>query len=481
MSHNRYRIILTSLLLLAVPATALAQRGGNVEILDEFTIEPDSLVVTVSATGVIEPERSVDLTFEQSGPVDNVCEREDDELARRVCVQEGDSVRQGDILAQLDADELRAAVREAEIALELQELALEALIEPPREVDVIAAQAAVAAAEAAIPAAGFGPTREQVEIARVQADLARNQLWQTQLNRDIVLDRGREFYDGNVGEIQQEGAVSAAEFDVTIADAQIEATIRSGGGAGAIASAEAQLVQSQIALEDLLNGPDAVDLLRFEIQLDQARLSLELAQASLEDSQIVAPFDGVVAQYNLTPGENPPIDQPAVQIIDNSAFYVELGIDESDVVDIAVGQTVSLRLDALPEAEISGTIERIAITPDPTATTIVYRARVLLDPTEANVRVGMSTTATIVTQELTDVLIVPNRFIRVDRETQQAFVTIQRPDEQFEEIPVTLGERNAQISQITSGVEPGQRIVQIPRETLGLGEVLGGNPGEQPE
>ncbi|MEO1442661.1 MAG: efflux RND transporter periplasmic adaptor subunit, partial [Chloroflexota bacterium] len=341
-------------------------------------------------------------------------------------------------------------------------------------------EAAVAAAEASIPAAGFGPTREQVEIARVQAELSRNQLWQTQLNRDIILSTGREFYDGNVGEIQQEGAVSAAEFGVDIAEAQIEATIRSGGGAGAIASAEAQLVASQIALENLLEGPDDVDLLRFEIQLDQARLSLESARSALEDSQIAAPFDGVVAQYNLTPGEDPPVDQPAVQIIDNSAFYVELGIDESDVVDIAVGQSVSLRLDALPEAEISGTIERIAITPDPTSTTVVYRARVRLDPTEANVRVGMSTTATIVTRELNDVLIVPNRFIRVDRDSQQAFVTIQRPDERFEEIPVVLGERNAQISQIVSGVEPGQRIVQIPRETLGLGAVLDG-PGEQPE
>ncbi|MEL6271892.1 MAG: HlyD family efflux transporter periplasmic adaptor subunit, partial [Chloroflexota bacterium] len=438
MTEHRYRIMLVSLLLLTLPATALAQRGADVEILDEFTVEPDSLIVSVSATGVIEPERSVDLAFELSGPVANICGREDDDLAQRICIQEGDSVRQGDILAQLDADELEAAVREAEIALELQELALESLVAPPREVDIIAAEAAVAAAEASIPAAGFGPTREQVEIARVQAELSRNQLWQTQLNRDIILSTGREFYDGNVGEIQQEGAVSAAEFGVDIAEAQIEATIRSGGGAGAIASAEAQLVASQIALENLLEGPDDVDLLRFEIQLDQARLSLESARSALEDSQIAAPFDGVVAQYNLTPGEDPPVDQPAVQIIDNSAFYVELGIDESDVVDIAVGQSVSLRLDALPEAEISGTIERIAITPDPTSTTVVYRARVRLDPTEANVRVGMSTTATIVTRELNDVLIVPNRFIRVDRDSQQAFVTVQRPDERFEEIPVVL-------------------------------------------
>lgn len=464
MKHYRITWLLVSVLILTLPATAAAQRRGEVEILDEYTVEPDALVVTVSATGVIEPERSVDLNFETSAPV------------AEVLVQEGDTVQEGEVIAELDADEAEAALREAEITLELQELSFEALVEPPREVEVVAAQAAVAAAEAAVPAAGFGPTPQQIEIARTQAELARNQLWQTQLNRDIRNQIGDQFRGGRPDMIQQEGLVASAEIGVGIADANIDATIRSGGGAGAIASAEAQLVQAQIALENLIDGPDAVQLLEVEIELDRARLAVERARVAVEQARLEAPFDGIVAQDNLTIGEVPPVDQAAMQIVDNSAFYVELSIDESDVVDIAVGQDVALRLDALPETEVTGTITRISITPDPTSTTVVYRARVQVDPTEANIRVGMSTTATITTQELEDVLVVPNRFIRIDRDTQQAFVTIQRPDEQFEEIPVELGERNSTVSQIVSGLEPGQRIVQVPRETLGLGDVLGGPP-----
>jgi len=447
-----------------VPGAAHAQRRDEVEILDDYAVEPGALVVTVTATGVIEPERSVGLNFEASSPV------------IEVLVQEGDSVRVGDTLALLDADELRAALREAEIALELQQLAYEALVEPPRNVDVAAAEASVAASEAAVDAAGFGPTQEQIQIARVQAELARNQLWQTQLTRDIRNEIAPMFRGGMPDMIRQEANVTGAELDVAVAQANIEATIRSGGGLGAIGSAEAQLVQAQIALEDLLNGPDKVDLLKFEIQLDQAELAVERARTALEQSELLAPFNGIVAQDNLIVGEVPPANLPALQLVDNSAYYVELAIDESDVVDIAVGQPVLLRLDALPEADVTGAITRISITPDPTSTTVVYRARVQLDPSDANIRVGMSTTATITTQELNDVLVVPNRFVRIDRQTQQAFVTIQNANGRFEEIPIVLGERNANVSQVLSGLEPGQRIVQVPRETLGLDAALDGPP-----
>jgi len=464
-THNIQRWLLLALLAVAVPGTALAQ-GGEIEVLDEYEVVPDSFTEEVTATGAIEPARSVDLNFEFSAPVEEIM------------IQEGDSVRQGDMLALLDAEDLRAALREAEIALELQQLAYQSLIEPPREVDVTAAEAAVAAAEAGIPAAGFGPSRQQVRIAELQSELARNQLWQTQLQRDIHFQIGPEFRGGRAADIQQEAGVERAEFDAVIAETNIEATQRSGGGAGAIANAEAQLVRTQIALEDLLEGPDQVQLLNLEIQLDQAELAVEQAQVSLGRTELEAPFDGIVSQNNLTAGELPPQGPlPALQIIDNNTYFVELGIDESDVVSIRPGQSVSLRLDALPETEVTGEITRISLLPQENTSTVTYTAQVQLDPTSANIRVGMSTTATVTTEELQDVLVVPNRFVRIDQDTQQSFVTVQDGENNFEEIPVTLGARNANQSVITSGVEPGQRIVQIPRESFSLDDAFGGPPG----
>ncbi len=465
----QYIITRASLLLvgalLVLPGVALAQQGGDLQILDEYEVVPAGFREEVTATGAIEPARSVDLNFEMSAPVEEIM------------VQEGDSVRRGDVLARLESDDLRAGLRESEIALELQQLAYEALIDPPRDVDVAAAEAAVEAAAASVSSAGFGPTQEQIRIAELQAQLSRNQLWQTQIQRDIHFQIGPEFRGGRAADIQQESSVTRAEFDVAVSQANIEATRRSGGGAGAIANAEAQLVRAQVALDDLLSGPDQVQLLNFEIQLDQAELALEQAQVALERTELEAPFDGIIAQNNLTVGELPPQGPGgAIQVVDNSTYFVELGIDESDVVDIQNGQPVSLRLDALPEANVTGEITQIDLLPDPAASTVVYRARVQLNPSTENIRVGMSTTASITTQELQDVLVVPNRFIRIEPDTQQAYVTIQSGENSIEEIEVTLGARNSNNSVITSGVEPGQRLVQVPRETLGLEDALNAAP-----
>jgi HlyD family secretion protein len=462
------RKLLLFALVLCVGALTTAAQDDNDDgdiVQDSFTVRPDMLMVTVSATGVIDPIRAVNLNFEASAPVEEVL------------VQEGDVVRQGEMIARLDASDLAAALREAEIALELQQLAYESLIAPPREVDIAAAEAAVAAAEAGIDAAGFGPTREQVEVARLNAELARNQLWQAQLNRDILLSVNPEFRGGYDNELQTLSRVEQAEIGAQVAEANIQATAQQGGGLGAIANAEAQLVRSQVSLDQLLRGPDAVDLLEFEIQLDQAELAVEQAQVALRRSELEAPFNGVIAENNLTVGELPPATRPAVELIDNSAYYVDLSVDENDVVDVQLGQTVTLRLDALPETQVTGIISRISLLPDPTSSVVVYRARVELDPTDAPIRVGMSTTATITTRQLQDVLVLPNRFIRIDRETQEAFVTVQTGDTQFTELPVVLGERNNERSQIVSGLEPGQVVVQVPRDAPGI-ELLfsGGGP-----
>lgn len=449
------------------PTWALAQDDAD-PVLDQDNVRLGTISVTVTATGTVNPVRSVALNFEGSAPV------------QEVFVQEGDTVQAGDLIATLDADDLRAALREAEIALELQILAYEALIDDPRPEDVAAAEAAVIAAEASVDAAGFGPTPEQIEIARVNAELARNQLWQTQLRRDILFDLPPEFRGGRSNMLQTEAGVEQAEFGVSVADANIEATIRSGGGLAAIGNAEAQLVRAQVALDQLLRGPDEVDLLTFEIRLDEARLAVEQARIAIEQTELEAPFTGVISESNLTVGELPPAGQPAVELVDNSSFFVDLAIDENDVVDVQLGQSVSLRLDALPETQVTGTITRLSILPDPTSTVVVYRARVELDPVEgAQVRVGMSTTATIVTRELNDVLVLPNRFIRIDRETEQAYVTVAVPgtDNQFREIPVVLGARNSEESQIIDGdIEAGDAVVQVQRDAPGVEVIFGGPP-----
>lgn len=447
-----------------------AQEAGqaNSLIQDETVVTVSDLEVTVNATGTILPARTVSLAFEVSSlPVSELL------------VQEGQYVRKDDLLARLDADDLEMSLRNAQISLEMQQLAYDALVAPPRDVDVAVAEAAVTSAQASVNAAfDTGPKAADTEIARLQAELARNALWQAQLERDQIVnpDYPDNFPAHLIPEIPDEtrrrleAGLQQVDIGIAIAQANYDSVASQGPNVGSLGAANAALIAARIQLDRLLNGPDEIEVQQAELQLEQARLLVELAQANLDRVTLVAPFDGVIANSDLIVGELPPVSG-AIEMIDDREFYVDLAIDETEIADIQVGQPVSLTLDALPEASITGRITRVAQTPTRIGQVVTYVARVTLEPTMEPIRVGMNTTATIQVQQLSDVLTLRNRFIRIDRATQQAYVTIQHDDGHFEEVEVELGLRNETTSQIVSGLSAGQRVVLLPREEM---NILGG-------
>lgn len=448
-----------------------AQSADRSEVLiqDETTVEVGDLSVTISATGVVMPARQVALAFELAAPV------------KEILVQPGQAVLAGDVLARLDAPDLWANLESARLALELQQIAYDALTTPPREVDIAAARAALNAAWAQVNAANAtAPSSTQQEIARLQTELARNRLWQQQLQLGERLNPPQPPPGVPVSAIpvlseeqrqQFEAALRQADYEVLIAIANQESLASRGPDVGSLSAANAQVVSAQAQLDRLLNGPSELDLRAAELELERAQLAFELAENNLRRSELRAPFNGVVARVNLTLGEVPPANTGAIELIDTSSYYIDLAVDETDVVSVTPGQAVSLAFDALPETRISGKVTRIAPAPTRIGQVVTYTTRVTLDPTSEPVRAGMNATATIVIDQLENVLLLRNRFIRIDRSTQEAFVTVQRSDGDFEERKVELGLRNETHSQIVSGLEAGQRVVLLPRESLvpGLG------------
>lgn len=457
-------------------------------IIDETTPELGTLTVVVTGSGTLMPRRQVPLAFAAGGVV------------AELLVEEGQVVAEGDVLAALDAADFEAALRDAQIGFDLQRAAFDALNAEPREVDIAAAEAALTAAQASFNAALFTqPSDSDVEIARLQRELAGNQLWQVQLQRDAAtqaftldpvtrgdlpedisgvvpdsaIDEVNDIIDainaqavtGSGNLLQLEAAIRQSDYGVQIADARYNSVLNAGPDLGALASANAARVQAQVALERLLNGPSEFDLRLAEIDLQRAQLALEQAEASLAFTRLTAPFDGVIAVVNVVAGEPPP-NGPAMVLMDPGGYYVDLAVDETDIVNVQVGQRVSLRFDALPDTPLTGTVSRVALTPVDAGQLVTYLTRVILDPNTAPIRVGMSATARITISELESVLILRNRFIRIDRSTQQAYVTVALEGGRYQEIPVTLGLRNETHSQIVSGLEPGQKVVLLERATF---------------
>jgi HlyD family secretion protein len=474
---------------LGVRAARQAQQTADeqtTEILDEMIAQRGDLRVTVSATGAVTPVRQVPLLFEGTGVV------------TEVLVNAGDTVRAGDVLARLDTVQAEALLNEAALALDVQRRAYELLISPPRPEDIAVAQAALNSALAAMnAAASSGVSAQDQEIAYLQSELARNQLWQAQLQRDLaasvqgwspdvtallpnggadvpteLIDRANAALAGLMPSMSApdvssfESSLNQAQYGVEIADSNYNAALSRGGDTAGAASAQAAATAAQIALDRLTNGASQRDLAMAEIGLRQAELTVEAAQAALNRALLIAPFAGVIAVNNLVVGELPPTQAAAMLLVDNSRFYVDVAVDETDVVDLALDQTTEIDFDALPDQLLTGHVSRINLLPTVVGQLVNYRVRVTLDPTEQPVRVGMTVTATIIVDELRGVLTLPNRFIRLDRMSGQAYVTIIGDDGTAREVAVTLGLRNEIESQVLSGLDEGAHVVLVPRATL---------------
>ncbi len=436
-----------------------------VTVEDEFVIAKGNLVVTVSATGSITPVEQLPLTFDFSAPV------------REILVKAGQSVKAGDVLARLDAPDLENALATAQLGLTAQQSSYDALTRPARDVDIAVAEAAVISAQSQAASASLGADPEQIEIARLQAELSRNQLWQAQLSRDLPAAAAQQAADqaGALGfsvtvpdydpADNVTSAITQAQNGVALADVNAAGVENTPADIGALASANAQLIAAQNQLDLLVNGATDLQLEIAETQLQIAALGVKQAENALNRAVLVAPIAGVVALNNLVVGEVPP-QGAAMNIIDSSAYYVDVAVDETDIVNVAVGQAVSLRLDALPDTKIQATVTRVALTPIRTGQLVTYIVRVTLDPSEAPIRVGMTTTATIIVNQLNDVIALPNRFIRIDSVSQQAYVTVQESSDKFTQIPVVLGVRNDTQSEIVSGLAVDQKVVLIPRASF---------------
>jgi HlyD family secretion protein len=468
------------------------QEAREARILDTLVVERGDLVVSVNATGTITPLRQLPLAFQLSGvPV------------QQVNVQSGQRVNEGDIIASLEASDFEVNLADAELGLQSQQQVVDALTAPARVADIEAAEAALTAAQAQFNAAvQTAPGAEEVEIARLQSEIARNQLWQGQLQRDnigapppltippeigaILPEEVEEDVASQLQSINAENEAQAEtqrlsansglqqlEIGVDIADLQLQSTRQRGADPGAVASANAQRTQAQIALEQLQDGPDELQLQLAGIGLETAELAVEQAQQALEQARLRAPFDGILAQNNLTVGELPP-QGAAVVLLDDSGYYVDLPVDETDIVDVQPGQRVEFDVDALPDATVTGIVESIAYTPIDVEQLVAYNTRVRLTVEDVPIRAGMTVTGSIIIQERDDVLLVRNNFIRFNRVSGDAFVTVRRDNGTFEEQMVILGERNERFSEVQSGLEAGETLVLLPREEDDNAGLFGG-------
>jgi HlyD family secretion protein len=436
-------------------------------------VESGSISSTVNATGNIEPDAELSLTFRTPGEV------------QAVYVVDGQTVQAGDLLAELDTTDLTLSLAQARVSLEINQAQLAKLVEPPAIKDLAASQAgvevaqtSVAGAEAALESARAayrdllaGQSEEERTVNRAQMLQAEANVKQAQQAYDQVKDRP------DVGALPQSAelermtiALELARAQAALAEqppteAELAAALNQIAQAEvSLRQAQSNLITAQNNLQTLLEGPDAQDVRIAEAQVQQAQLAVLQAERSLDNARLVAPAGGVVSQVTIRAGEQAVSGAPAVVLSDLDRLQLVVLVDEIDVRQIALGQPVSLRVDAFPDASLTGTVSQIAPTPSNVGDVIAYEVTITPEAGDLPLRAGLSATAIITTAQVEGVLVVPNRFIQRDRESGRAFVyKLVAGGPVLQE--VELGLRNEQASQVLAGLQAGDELALVARSS----------------
>lgn len=426
-----------------------AQRSADLSEYETVAARRDTLVATVNASGSVQPESQVSLTFLSGG------------LLAQMHVEPGQRVEAGAELARLDTRQLELNVAQAEATLLINETRLAQTQAGPEPADIAAAAAAVESAQAGLGRLLAGPTAYDLRSAKLSVDAARNQLWSAQAQRDSI--------KGNP--LSTQGAIDAAEAQVLVAEINVQQAILAQErltepvSEADISLARSQLAQAEAQLQKLQQIPKEEDIAVAAAQVEQARAALEQARLRLEDAILTTPFSATVLATSATVGELVGAAVPVVVLGDLEMYHVDTSIDETDIGRVQLAQDVTITLDAFPDVRLSGRVTRVDPLGRVTQGVVSYDVQVRVLSNEVALRPNMTAIVDIVVDRKEGVLVVPNRAVR--RETGgRRYVEILSGGEVKQRF-VTTGLNNELVTEIVSGVDEGEEVVvSAPRENV---------------
>lgn len=412
-------------------------------VVNEIAV--DTGVDVVSAEARLVPAEAVSLALSAGGRVTAVFVAAGDSVdAGDLLVQLDDAAAQAAVdqaeaaLAQADAgiDAARAqltvaqrAVGTARTGVAAAEAALALAEAPPRPEEIAALQGSVSAANSAISQAAARRDGLSSGATDAQRQAAEAQLAAAIAEEAVIQDQYDEINRNGIGgpvEEQTRLALAAAQANVSAARAALadvnagatDADRRGASAAVGVSVAQRDAAAAQLAL--LEAGPRAEQVQIAAVEVDratavvaqaeaavlqaeaavaqaeaarsQAAAGLNAARAALERLVLRAPAAGIVAAVDLTVGDVVAPAVPVITIADLERWQVETtDLTELDVVAVAVGMPVSVRLDALPDNEVAGRVSDIARTAGLSRGDVTYAVTIdLLDTAGLPLRWGMT-------------------------------------------------------------------------------------------
>jgi HlyD family secretion protein len=445
----------------AVPGAGSAQASAASG--EHVTVAKGAIQNTVIATGKVTARSSSTVAFSHSGSV------------VALLVKEGDQVKKGQPMASLDTRDLK------QTALQQQASYLSALasysqtIQGPTKAQLASAQAALASAQSAYSDLFVSPSDNS--LANLHATLlnAEAALKQKQAAYDMAYKRNPAGIGGSSAGLDLEKATN----DYNAAKANYDQEFEKPKN-GSIASASAQIASAKASLAALT--PVSETIAQSKAKLDQAYSAWQQAEDNVTAATIVSPYDGLVTSIYFEVGDWQNTGSPAIDIADFVQPIFEVNVDETDLGSVKTGKNARILLQTYPDTPISATVQSIAKTSTTSGGIVTYKVKLAMstaNQAQTDVLLGMSGTSEIVTQDIKDALLVPNRALIADSTTKGYSVQRLMTNGKVETVAVKLGAINADNAQVLQGVTDGDTLI-VPSTTPLTGVRPGGGVGAMP-
>lgn len=377
-------VLVVALVVAAVIKGRQKPKGTKVAV---EAVQKRTIKEIVSASGKMYPEVEVKISSDVSGEI------------VELFVEEGDTVKQGQLLAKVDPDAYQSIVERTEASLDQSR-------------------------------AQLANVRSGVSSADAQIDQARAQIRQI----EAQITNQKNIHQRNT-QLLKDGVVSQADFEASQAQLRVLE--------GNLASAQANLKVAQAAWQASKEQVSAS-----EFMVKAAEATLKESKTSLRRTAIYAPMNGIVSLLNVKKGERvvgtaQMSGTELLRIANFNFMEVQVEVSENDVLRVARGNKVEIEVDAYPDRKFTGYVTHIASSAANTATTtaaattsqatnFIVKIRVdnesyqdlLQKGKRFPFRPGMSASVNINTNTVSDVLTVPIQAVTVrekeDKDNQKA-------------------------------------------------------------
>jgi len=450
------KIILITLILggLIVPSISCGSKSNTGAMPENkvVTVQRGNLIIDITASGNLALSRKEDLAFQISGTTQEPLTVEE------VLVEEGDSVREGQVIARLDTTYLEQALKTAERAVKTAEVDLESATDSYRKLtypydyrtftfDVPAAIAFNGDAQRELSEAI--EVMRELGLSREQYDW--KQYWDVLNNlekaRDDLVKVRENLTRGYGQDVFETGILPMKDF-WTLRAAQL-----------------------------------AVD--KAQVALDKANDDLDIAKDRLEKAVITAPFDGFITKVNVKGGDEVKRGTVAVTLADPTKFEAEVMVSEMDIFQVKLGQTAMVQVDAMPAINLPAKVTHISPTATIEAGVVNYKVKVEIEslkaiiqerqearrqqgqgrqqgqvpaipPEDLQLREGLTVTVSILVKQKNNILLVANAAIA--RQGTETYVQVLK-DGTTEPRLIKTGISNWQYTEVTDGLSEGEKVL----------------------